>query len=424
MNLRFGQWTIAALLCARSAAPGWAEEEQTSGEATTEAATDTIEQSESQPEAENNQETAADPPPVPLNERQLPDTSAKQSLYLQEHMALFNREEELTQLSTGEETIFGLFLPETSGAPNGAVLILHDNQQHGHWPEVVAPLREYLPDYGWASLTLELPDAPQKVLPARTFSQSPEENTPTEEQKSEDTATEENQAPPVAEEANSEKDSEEAKDNQGPDTEASEVAQINEAEEAYEPALPRLEKLPEIPQRSAGQGPPQTPAEQQNAEELYLKDGRGRIKTAIEYLQQEKGQLNLAIIGVGVGAAWAVDYVSRYAQQLNPEEDNKGMVIITIDPINEDEIIPGNEQQMTDITVPYLELLTGKADNRQAEFYAKRRQGKMKGAKRTDYRQIRFTQLSSPEQSESDLGRRIRGWLKTNAGGTQIKLRD
>ena len=57
-----------------------------------------------------------------------------------------------------------MFLAEATGNPQGGVLILHDNQQHGHWPDIVAPLREYLPQHGWSTLSIELPDTPAEQL--------------------------------------------------------------------------------------------------------------------------------------------------------------------------------------------------------------------------------------------------------------------
>ena len=92
----------------------------------------------------------------------LPDIENKRSQLLLEHMSKLNRENEVVMLHA-EESFYGLFLAEESGNPQGAVLILPDLQQHGHWPVMVAPLREYLPQFGWATLTIELPYPPAKA---------------------------------------------------------------------------------------------------------------------------------------------------------------------------------------------------------------------------------------------------------------------
>ena len=40
----------------------------------------------------------------------------------------------------------------------GAILFLHDKEQHADWPEVIHPLRMNLPKNGWYTLSLSLPD--------------------------------------------------------------------------------------------------------------------------------------------------------------------------------------------------------------------------------------------------------------------------
>lgn len=41
----------------------------------------------------------------------------------------------------------------------GALLILHDNGQHPRWPDTVDTIAATLPDYGWTTLTISLPDS-------------------------------------------------------------------------------------------------------------------------------------------------------------------------------------------------------------------------------------------------------------------------
>src|SRR5690606_26502271 len=71
---------------------------------------------------------AAAPPPVAGDaNRQLSDRIApEQQLWLQ----------------AGEERFFARFVPDLTGAPRGAVLILHDAGQHPSWPLTVAALFE------------------------------------------------------------------------------------------------------------------------------------------------------------------------------------------------------------------------------------------------------------------------------------------
>ena len=66
----------------------------------------------------------------------------------------YARQTEVQVFTAQDLAVSGLYLPENTGKPQGGVLILHDNEQHAHWPQTVAPLREYLPDYGWNTLSL------------------------------------------------------------------------------------------------------------------------------------------------------------------------------------------------------------------------------------------------------------------------------
>jgi len=51
----------------------------------------------------------------------------------------------------------------------GAVLILHDKEQHADWPYMIRPLRMSLPDAGWYTLSVNLPYEGAKKLPERSL---------------------------------------------------------------------------------------------------------------------------------------------------------------------------------------------------------------------------------------------------------------
>jgi len=63
--------------------------------------------------------------------------------------------------------------PDTSGNPLGAVLMLHGEGQTPDWPNSLRPLRENLPGFGWATLSLNLPNPLQSHTTVRK-SQPPE----------------------------------------------------------------------------------------------------------------------------------------------------------------------------------------------------------------------------------------------------------
>jgi len=58
--------------------------------------------------------------------------------------------------------------------PQGAVLLLHDKEQHADWPYLIHPLRTKLPDSGWYTLSVNLPseiirEVPKRTLPNKTM---------------------------------------------------------------------------------------------------------------------------------------------------------------------------------------------------------------------------------------------------------------
>jgi len=51
----------------------------------------------------------------------------------------------------------------------GAVLILHDKEQHANWPYLIRPLRMSLPDSGWDTLSVNLPYEDAQKFPERSM---------------------------------------------------------------------------------------------------------------------------------------------------------------------------------------------------------------------------------------------------------------
>lgn len=60
-------------------------------------------------------------------------------------------------LQSGQQKVLALYADDRTGKHDGAVIILHDMGQHPDWPEVVSPLRNALPDHGWATLSVQMP---------------------------------------------------------------------------------------------------------------------------------------------------------------------------------------------------------------------------------------------------------------------------
>ncbi len=108
----------------------------------------------------NETEQAA--PPIP---RVNPNPAQRRISEVLNHLELFQRGEEVIKFGDDDSTLSGLYLPENTGTPQGGVLILHDIAQHPQWPQTVGPLREYLPDYGWNTLSLFFKGYLQEPLP-------------------------------------------------------------------------------------------------------------------------------------------------------------------------------------------------------------------------------------------------------------------
>ena len=66
---------------------------------------------------------------------------------------------DLAWLDVGQEKVLYLYRPGASAVQRGTVVMLHDLLDHADWPGVVQPLRNQLPEHGWATLSLQLPPA-------------------------------------------------------------------------------------------------------------------------------------------------------------------------------------------------------------------------------------------------------------------------
>ncbi len=64
---------------------------------------------------------------------------------------------ETVWINNGANKFFSIFIPDLTGQPKGAAIIVHDGNAHPDWPEVIHPLRTYLPHHGWATLSVHVP---------------------------------------------------------------------------------------------------------------------------------------------------------------------------------------------------------------------------------------------------------------------------
>ena len=61
------------------------------------------------------------------------------------------------KLEASGQKFYGLYRQNHYRTAKGAVLILHDRNQHPDWPSVIHPIRAGLPAFGWSTLSIQLP---------------------------------------------------------------------------------------------------------------------------------------------------------------------------------------------------------------------------------------------------------------------------
>jgi hypothetical protein len=371
------------------------------------------------------------PPPIP---RVRPNADKNRDNSVIRHLQLTGQMAQQVQLVADEQTFSGRFLQESSGRPQGAALILHDNGQHLLWPQVIAPLQEQLPGYGWATLSIDLPEEPARPLPRASVytAQTDQPDTGSTDQKSAP-------APATADTASRQT----ATDNNPATTDSSPPADTPPtppdnpiSTDKGEPPLPDPVVQTSTPGSStstastpaasetvvetdpAETDPAEAYAERQQA---WRNAVMARLYSAIRYLNS-RGQYNLALIVSGSNSSWAIQYLQENTRLNDKGEAEKGLVLILVQANNS----PAATQPLTTllptIKVPVLDIISSQypANLPRAEIEA--RAAAMRHERRNAYRQYELTTIAN-ETNNPQLVRLIRGWLKTHAAGTELGRR-
>ncbi|MGG5873218.1 alpha/beta hydrolase family protein [Pseudomonas peli] len=273
-------------------------------------------------------------------------------------------QKEQQQLQARDESFLALWLPANVGEPSGAVIILPGDDETADWPQSVGPLRSKLPNGGWHSLSLTLPDPNSDAPPLR--SAEPPTTAPTEDAAADTTAAPAEESAEVspaideaaAETSNSPLDSAE--------TAASKVKNIEEQQKAH-------------------------------AERVLA-----RIDSAIGFAEQQQAK-TIVLLGHGSGAYWA----ARYLAERKPAKIQNLLLVAAQ--------LPAGYTPPLDELIPQLQLATG-------DFYYKdltadrqaalKRSQASKRQKHPTYIQIAMKALPGNREAEQEqLYRRIRGWL-------------
>lgn len=339
-----------------------------------------------------------------------PDKAKQRMAETLRHLKIFQRENEIIEMNGNNGPFAGLYLPENTGKPQGGILILHDIAQHAHWPNTVSPIREYLPDYGWNTLSIFFENYIQKPF---AVIRPPAAPTPTDE------------AEPTREADSS------------PDVQASSVSNENvtsdlaanapeppppeQAAPADNPAADALDNiagaLDEVPDFNPAITPEILSQPAIPIEDVFIENMLLRVEDGLNKLN-ELGQYNLVVIANGYSANWAAKVLEKRL------EGNKvGYALILIDAkSSEYPNIPLNDS-LSKLDIPMLDIVT---DHSAENVHSiKVRKGAMLRNQNKKYMQLLLPAVKPDlTQTNNMISRRIRGWLLTHAAGEEIAVKD
>jgi hypothetical protein len=262
-------------------------------------------------------------------------------------------DQEQQLLHAGDETFLALWRPANTAEAHGVVVLVAGAGESADWPKVLGPLRRRLPDGGWHSLSLSLPD-PQDSLPPA----------------------------PDAKTANA------------PAATAA-PAPVDADPGAADEPLPVADAAPADPSPQADQ-PLQDPGER-HAQRI-----KQRIAAALELARRQQAK-HIVLLGHGSGGYW----ITRYLSEERPT-DVRSLLLVDVQPAAE--ASPRLDELQSD-----LKLATGDFyyQDRQLErdAAARRAQASRRQA-HPAYTQVALKALpGNPEIEQEQLYRRLRGWL-------------
>lgn len=264
--------------------------------------------------------------------------------------------EQQKTLQAGDESFLALLLPSARAKTAGTVVLVPGDGESADWPNVIAPVRQELPTYGWQTISLSLPDPYDPVVaierdtaPVDTDAQ----------------ANSEQKAPPV--------------------TGGSGTA----------PAA--------ATQAEAGSGEPAqaavTPADPEAAANAQATRVLARIAAGID-LALQQGANPIVLVGHGTGAYWA----ARYLAEKEPAEV-KHLVLI--------------DARAPQGMPPRLDATMGKTDLQIADLVhapgqpAQQRKERAAQKANKGYRQIELPVIPGDRAAEQEQTvRRLRAWLE------------
>mgnify|MGYP000739347417 CR=1 FL=1 len=274
----------------------------------------------------------------------------------------------------------------------GAVLILHDKEQHADWPYFIRPLRLSLPDAGWHTLSVNLPYENAQKFPERGLAVKISDQIiltdqitsalqiPAARKEPGEIATEQSKGDALEEISGS--DSEEVLANEEQETQNNENVDIDLAGK-------NKAKKTELP---------------------YKERALLHVNAAIDYLRGE-GYQNVIIVGYRSGADSALDYIKPNVSQI----PKRGFALVMVDPVLQN----AYQTELAEFfgnkfKAPILDIVNGA--NLEGRQLAHERAIGARIAEIENYHQVSLT-VNQNGAFQQSLIRRIRFWLDKYAPG-------
>lgn len=278
----------------------------------------------------------------------LPERSVSEAHTLEQR--LDKREQQMLQ--AGTDTFLALWLPANVGEPSGAVILLPGDVENADGAAAIGPLRRKLPDAGWHSLSLTLPDPDGDPLPLRQASAA--------------TA-----APP--------------------------------GDTATTESTPAAESPPEATVDEAAQAADSGTISPEQRRQAHVERVLARIDAAIAFASQQQQAREIVLLGHGSGAYWA----ARYLSERQPDNVQNLLMVAAELPAG---FAPPLDEMVTQLAVATGDFFyKDQATDRAA---ALKRLQASKRAKLPTYIQVSMKALpGNLDIQQEQLYRRLRGWL-------------
>lgn len=306
------------------------------------------------------------------------------------------KQEEIEWLNTQQGQILGLWRPDTSGIPQGAVLILHDDGEHPAWPVTINPVRLSLSQHGWATFSLSMPNSTPQTIPERPIrTPKPTPSPNPDQEKTEDGKAKKNEK---KEEKNNDKKTEHEK--------------ATDALNAEEPPIQTPEPTP-IPPK------PRVDPEQEAME---------RLRAAIDFLNN-KGQYNIIIYAEGTSVIRALKLLPKLGATKTSEGQTGPLPIRAMVFLEADNALANTEStfenSLSSPDMPILDLYFPHKGEKIAEIARNQAKQRKAAAKAQGFKTYLQAAIPYPErdlsEEENALSRRIRGFLNKYARGVELK---